>query len=258
MKPIDSKIKYYELIMKYDDTSNLLYYSLPDKYHFEYYKSGDENDWVEINLSGGNFTSHEEGEKTFHDFFDSFIDELDKRCIFIVDNLTKRKVATATVSLLKKKENGCNASIDWVAVDKEYQRKGLSKPLITACIDIAYILGHKSIILHTQTTTWLAANIYLNLGFKPVNIDNEVGWRILKTITNNKALDDFEAVDSDFLYDKRNVLIEKKLSKIYKTYDFNYSVWYKNNLHNVYVYCNGKEDEYLYYYENDSIRLEKI
>ena len=32
--------------MRYDDTSKLLYYSLPDEYHFEYFNSKDEDDWT--------------------------------------------------------------------------------------------------------------------------------------------------------------------------------------------------------------------
>ena len=40
--------------------------------------------------------------------------------------------------------------------------KGLAKPLITKILEIANELDHKGIILHTQTTTWLAAKLYLD------------------------------------------------------------------------------------------------
>ena len=115
MKNIDNTIKYYELLMYYNDTSKYIDYELPKEYHYEFYKSGDEVDWVNIHISSREFTSKEIGLKYFHDFYDSFIDELDKRCFFIVDNLTNEKIGTATVSLLQNEEFGCKATIDWVA-----------------------------------------------------------------------------------------------------------------------------------------------
>lgn len=38
---------------------------------------------------------------------------------------------------------------------------------------------------------------------------------------------------------------------MYGTKDFNYEVWYKNGLHNVYTYLNGKTYEYEYFMEDD-------
>ena len=35
-------------------------------------------------------------------------------------------------------------------------------------------------------------------------------------------------------------------------------MWYKNNLHNVYVYSNNNSYEYEYFEEDDIVRLKKI
>lgn len=258
MKTIDNTIKYYELLMYYDDTSKFINYELPNGYHYEFYKNGDEIDWVDIHISSGEFTGIEQGLKYFHDFYDSFIDELGKRCFFIVDDLTNEKVGTATVSLLQNEESGYKATIDWLAIKKEYQGKNLSRPLISKFISVAHDLGHDKIMLHTQTTTWLAAKLYLDAGFESFNVDEKIGWNILKTLTNHEKLKGFDKVNSKEIYDKRNIEIERQLCDIYKTDDFNYSVWYKNGLHNVYVWCNGVSDEYEYYVEDDKIRLEKL
>lgn len=94
----------------------------------------------------------------FHDSYDTFIQELNKRCIFIVDDKTNEKVGTATISLLSKEYFGYNSAVDWVAIKKDYQGKGLARPLITKILEIANELEHKGIILHTQTTTWLRQN----------------------------------------------------------------------------------------------------
>ena len=258
MEPIDNTIKYYELLMSYDDTSQNIDYELPGGYHYEFYKLGDEMDWINIHISSGEFTSTKKGLQYFHDFYDPFIDELNKRCIFIVDDKTNEKIGTVTVSILQKDEYGYNAAIDWFAIKKEYQGKKLSRPLISKFISLANALGHHKIILHTQTTTWLAAKLYLDAGFEPLNTNEVIGWKILKRLTNHSKLKKFESATDNEMYDERNIQIEKQLNDIYGMNNFNYSVWYKNGLHNVYVYCNGKSYEYEYFEEDDKIRLEII
>ena len=256
MKNIDNTIKYYELLMKYDDTSVFKKYELPEGFHYEFYKLGDELEWVNIHIESGEFTSYEKGLKHFHDFYDYFIDELPKRCVFIVDDNTNEKVATATISLLETPEYGYRAAVDWVAIKRSYQGRKLAKPLITKFLEIANNLGHKEIILHTQTTTWLAAKLYLDYGFDILNEDEIEGWSILKTITNHDKLANYKP--SENIYDQRNIEIEKQLKEIFQTEDFNYSVWYKNGLHNVYVYVNNTPYEFEYFIEGNTIRLEEV
>ena len=256
MKTLDNTIKYYELLMKYNNTSEYKQYELPDGFHYEFFKPGDEEDWVNIHIESGEFTSYEKGLKHFHDFYDYFIDELPKRCAFIVDDNTNEKVATATISLLETPEYGYRAAVDWVAIKRPYQGRKLAKPLITKFLEIANNLGHKEIILHTQTTTWLAAKLYLDYGFDILNEEEIEGWSILKTITNHDKLKDYKS--SENIYDQRNIEIEKQLKEIFQTEDFNYSVWYKNGLHNVYVYVNNTPYEFEYFIEGNTIHLEEV
>ena len=244
--------------MNYDDTSKFIDYKLPGGYHYEFYKNGDEDDWIKIHISSGEFTSYEKGLQYFHDFYDSFINELSKRCFFIVDDNTNEKVGTATVSLLQNEEYGYTAAIDWLAIKKEYQGKKLSRPLISKFISLSNELGHDKIILHTQTTTWLAAKLYLDAGFEPLNTNEEIGWKILKRLTNHEKLINFVNATDDEMYDKRNIEIERQLNEKFGVDNFNYSVWYKNGLHNVYVYSNGNSYEYEYFEEDNKIRLEEV
>lgn len=255
MKAIDNTIKYYELIMKYEDTSVYDNYPLPDGYHYEFYSDGDIDCWINIHIESGEFTSIIRGYEIFHDFYDNFIDELDKRCFFIVDDVSLDKVATATLSLLKEAESGCFAAVDWLAIKKSYQGEGLARPLISKVLSVANSLSYKQIILHTQTTTWLAAKLYLDFGFIPVNLEEITGWGILKELTNHEKLKDIEAVSD--IYDLRNIEIERQLSLLYEN-EFQFEVWYKNGLHNVYVYSNGVSDEYEYFINDGKLRLEKI
>ena len=258
MKTYDNRIKYVELLMKYDDLSNFKKYELPEGFHYEFYKPGDEEDWVNIHIESGEFTSVEMGIKYFHDFYDSFIEELPRRCVFIVDNITGEKVGTATISLLKNTEQGYNGAVDWVAIKKKYQGRHLAKPLISKFMEIANDVGHEKIILHTQTNTWLAAKLYLDYGFEILNKEEKLGWSILNTLISHPKLKEYVPLEIDEILDSRNVQIEQLLTKMYDTEDFNYSVWYKNGLHNVYTYLNGIPYEYEYFIENGIIRLEEV
>ena len=68
MKIMDNTIKYYELLMKYDDISDYKKYELPSGFHYEMFKDGDEIDWVNIHIESGEFTSIDRGLKYFHMF----------------------------------------------------------------------------------------------------------------------------------------------------------------------------------------------
>lgn len=258
MKSLDNTIKYYELLMKYDDLSIFKRYELPEGFHYEFFKPGDEEEWVRIHIESGEFTSIEKGLKHFHDFYDYFIDELDKRCVFIVDSSTLEKVGTATISLLEEKEYGYEAAVDWVAIKRSYQGKGLSKPLISKFMEIARDLGHTSLILHTQTNTWLAAKLYLDYGFEILNTEEKIGWSILRTLVDHDKLKRYSILSKEDILDMRNVEIERQLKELYGTDNFNYSVWYKNGLHNVYVYFDNMPYEYEYFIEDGLLRLEEV
>lgn len=43
MKTIEKTLKYYELLMIYDDTSKYLEYPLPADYHISFYQKDDED-----------------------------------------------------------------------------------------------------------------------------------------------------------------------------------------------------------------------
>jgi len=125
-------------------------------------------------------------------------------------------------------------------------------------MDIAKDNGHTSLILHTQTNSWLAAKLYLDYGFEILNKDEVVGWSILRSIIDHDKLKDYNILSNDEILDMRNVEIERQLVNMYGTEEFNYSVWYKNGLHNVYTHVNGIPYEYEYFIEDGVLRLEEV
>lgn len=63
--------------------------------------------------------------------------------------------------------------------------------------------GHTKTILHTQTYTWLATKVYLDMGFIPYHVEEKyIGWQIIKYLTHHPSLKDIEDVDEKFVFKK--------------------------------------------------------
>lgn len=82
MNSIGKTLEYHELLMIYSDTSKFGKDTLPNGFHYEFYKLGDEEEWAKIHVESGEFMSIEQGFKTFNDFYSSFLNELPKRMFF--------------------------------------------------------------------------------------------------------------------------------------------------------------------------------
>lgn len=195
----DKRIKHYELLLE-SNLNNVKEYSLPDGYHFEFYENGDRDTWIEIEKSAKEFSTYDEGLNAWNRYYYGKENELLNRMIFIV-NEQGEKIATATAFYdINGKDKSGAGWLHWVAVKREYQGKGLSKPLITHILNIMKALGYTHAKIPTQTNTWLAVKIYLDLGFKPIPenaVNSYDGWCIIKTLTNHKALTDFNFIKTE-------------------------------------------------------------
>lgn len=193
----DKRIKHYELLLE-GSLDNLSEYSLPYGYHFEFYKDGDRDAWIEIEKSAKEFSSYDEGLAAWNRYYSGRGSELHNRMVFVV-NESGEKVATATAFYdINGKDKSGAGWLHWVAVKREYQGKGLSKPLITYVLHVMKTLGYTHAKIPTQTNTWLAVKVYLDLGFRPIPenaVNSYMGWRIIKTLTKHKALHDFDSMD---------------------------------------------------------------
>lgn len=190
----DDRIKYYELLLE-RNLDALPQYPLPKDYTFSFYNTGDRDAWIAIEKSAKEFASDTQGLKAWSKYFGNNEVSLAKRMIFI-ENADGEKVATASAYYnIEGRDQSGDGWLHWVAVRREYQGKGLSKPLISHALEIMSGLGYTHAKIPTQTTTWLACKIYLDLGFTPVSknaIDSKDGWKIIKTLTNHAALHSFE------------------------------------------------------------------
>lgn len=192
----DARIRYYELLLQRDTLCDIPEYELPKGYRFVYYQHGDLEDWIAIEQSAKEFDSREEGHSAWGRFYAGREEELSSRMVFIED-MAGKKVATATAFYdVSGRDTSGAGWLHWVAVRREYQGLGLSKPLISHILSLMGKLGYTRAKIPTQTNTWLACKIYLDFGFLPIP-ENAVhsmdGWRIVKALTNHPALVGFDA-----------------------------------------------------------------
>lgn len=63
--------------------------------------------------------------------------------------------------------------------------------MITHVLNVMKELGDTHAKIPTQTNTWLACKVYMDLGFLPVkeNLEHSYeGWRIIKGLTKHSAI----------------------------------------------------------------------
>lgn len=199
----DKRIPYYELLLE-RDLNDIPQCSLPNGYHFEFYQDGDRDNWIKIEKSAKEFNSFEQGVDAWNRYYSDKEAELKSRMVFVVSD-NGEKVATATAFYdITGRDKSDSAWLHWVAVKREYQGKGLSKPLITYVLNLMRDMGYTHAKIPTQTTTWLAVKIYLDFGFVPIPKNAEsskIGWSIIKELTNHRLLNNFECNANVILID---------------------------------------------------------
>ena len=142
MKPIEQTLKYHDLYL-FHDLNHIKSTLLPNGYHYEFFQEGDEIEWAKIEMSAGEVLTIEDGLKTFNKSFGKHYDEMHKRCIFVV-NQKNEKIATSTAYFTNEKVG----KVHWVAVKREEQGKGISKPLINQTLSLLKNLGYENTLLH--------------------------------------------------------------------------------------------------------------
>lgn len=191
----DERIRYFELFLE-RDLEKLPQFPLPEGYRYVFFQPGDRDEWIEIEMSAKEFTTYEQGLKSWDNYYGGKENELTKRMVFVED-MDGRKVATATAFYdIRGIDQSGDGWLHWVAVRRDCQGRGLSKPLISYVLEIMRSLGYTHAKIPTQTTSWLACKVYLDLGFRPIPenaVRNRDGWRIVKSLTNHEALEEFDA-----------------------------------------------------------------
>ena len=131
----DPRIPYYELMLEQslDDISEI---PLPAGYHYQNYTPGDKAIWITIEKTAKEFNSYEEGEAAWEKYYAGHEKELEDRMFFAVSD-DGQMLATATAYYdIRTGDDGKTGWLHWVAVRRDAQGQGLSKPLITHVLHI--------------------------------------------------------------------------------------------------------------------------
>lgn len=193
---IDRCIPYYNLILKCNKTSATLI-SLPEGYSFKMYEVGDEKHWAKLEYEIGDFSSVEEAEMYFKTNYCNQIDELKKRCVFVVD--AYGDVVGSCIAWHDLKDNDTVASLHWLVVSPEHQGKHIGLALCQKVMEIFDECGKTPVYIHTQPWSYKAILLYIKLGFKIQKTDTFSHYEN----QYNKAIETF-----------KNVLSEEQLNKI--------------------------------------------
>lgn len=200
----DFRIRYYELLLE-ADIGDIPERPLPAGYSYAFYQDGDRDAWIDIEKSAREFSTVEEGERAWGRYYAGREEELKNRMVFAV-NAEGKKVATATAFYdITGRDTSGSGWLHWVAVRREEQGKGLSKPLITHVLSIMRKMGQTHAKIPTQTTTWVACKVYLDLGFRPIPknlINSRDGWRIIRRLTEHPALVTLDPASDDEVLEK--------------------------------------------------------
>ncbi len=160
---IDRSIPYYNLILKCNRICATPV-SLPEGYSFKMYDVGDEKYWAKLEYEIGDFPSVEEAEIYFRTNYCNQIDELKKRCVFVVD--AYGNVVGSCIAWHDLKDNDTVASMHWLVVSPQHQGKHIGMALCQKVMNIFNERNETTIYIHTQPWSYKAILLYIKLGFK--------------------------------------------------------------------------------------------
>ncbi|NSW91449.1 MAG: GNAT family N-acetyltransferase [Firmicutes bacterium] len=156
---------------------------IPEGFYIRNYRRGEENLWAEIETAAGEFETEEKALEHFQKEFGPYLNEMEKRCFFIVHKESGRAVGTTTAWYNDNFKRERYGRIHWVGVHPDFQGKKLAKPLLAAAM--MYLAEHHcKAYLTSQTTSYKAINMYLDFGFKPEIMSDECkrAWNLLEKI----------------------------------------------------------------------------
>jgi predicted GNAT family acetyltransferase len=153
----------FEVRMIHKNLAAVPVFACPDPFRFEFYRTGREEDWLEIHKLSDQFNVFTPF--VFPDQFGKDIELLKQRQLFLL-NADGKTIGTATAwDDFRTKYSG---RVHWVALLPEYHGKGLGNSLLSAVCQNLIAAGHEKGCLSTSTARLAAIKLYLKFGFQPL------------------------------------------------------------------------------------------
>ena len=184
-------IPYIPVTMVRKDLRNLPVFPLPAGYRMRNYEPGDEAHWAAIEQSAGEFETQAQALAHFQKEFGNDLADLKNRLFFLCDE-GNRSIGTANAWFRCDFHGDLWGRLHWIAICPEHQGRGLSKPMTAYALQ-RLAQSHDKAYLTTQTTSFVAVKVYLDLGFEPF-LETEKcpeGWRLLKDLLRHPKLNAF-------------------------------------------------------------------
>ena len=178
---MDKTIPFHAIIMRNPNDRPRPLPALPDGFSLRSYRPGDAAAWAAIQTAVGEFEDVDAALRCFRHYLENEA-ELKRRQIYVTCDRLEKPVATATAwyATLNRQPIGVVHALSCLP---EYQSRGLGRVAAAAIMNIFYrLMPGCAVWLDTQTWSYKAIGIYLDLGFVP-----------MKTATYNEAPNEYEA-----------------------------------------------------------------
>lgn len=164
---IDNSIPYKSIIMRCNRMEKSAFRELASEVEIEFYKTGMEVVWVQVQKSAGEFAeeSDEQVKVFFMQKYGCKPAELEKRCIFLKDICTGKYIGTC-MAWFEAKRDKVVPVLHWLAVTDDYSGRSYARMLITQVMLLFdKYAPMESIYLHTQPWSYRAIKLYNDFGF---------------------------------------------------------------------------------------------
>ena len=203
---MNPSIEYKSIIMRCDHIHHDAYRELPSNTVIEFYKSGMENTWKDIQKCAGEFSSKTD-EEIVHYFLERFGNKeslLKTQCLFLKDQKANQYIGTC-MAWESMKNSDSIPILHWLAVVDMFSGQGFARVLITQVLKIfEKNYSGKAIYLHTQPSSYAAIKLYHDFGFRICKEDtygtavNECE-EALGVLRNIMRSEEFEKLTSDIV-----------------------------------------------------------
>lgn len=175
---LDKSIEFHSIIMKSRNDEEFGIPAVPTGFSVRFYERGDEKYWAAIQTAVHEFDEYADALECFGHYL-AYENELRRRQIYIIDDRKMLPAATATAwfSELDGKEIGVVHALSCLP---EYQSLGLGRTAAAYMMKCFHdVMPCSEIWLDTQTWSYKAVGIYMDMGFIPLktavynNVPNE-------------------------------------------------------------------------------------